>query len=139
LEPLSLVVSPTIEDTSSSSKDKVSSTSIRRRQLGKWISDRNPYMNTSTHNHPVYVIGLTGGIGSGKSSIAKRLGALGANVIDCDLLGHRVYQPSNPAYQKLLDAFHTPHHPIVSAVGQPIERRKLGAIVFGKPDEVTLP
>ena len=39
------------------------------------------------------VIGLTGGIASGKSTAARYLGGLGAHVIDADLLGHRAYEP----------------------------------------------
>lgn len=55
----------------------------------------------------LYVIGLTGISGSGKSSIAQRLKGLGAFVIDSDHLGHRAYAPGGPAYQPVVEAFGT--------------------------------
>lgn len=51
------------------------------------------------------MIGLTGGTGSGKTSIAKLLGRLGAFVIDADKLGHAVYVPGGPAYERVVAAF----------------------------------
>lgn len=51
------------------------------------------------------MIGLTGGSGSGKSSIAKQLEALGAARIDCDKLGHEAYQPGAAAYLRVLGEF----------------------------------
>lgn len=55
----------------------------------------------------LYVIGLTGISGSGKSSVAQRLKSLGAFVIDSDHLGHRAYAPGGPAYQPVVEAFGT--------------------------------
>lgn len=52
-----------------------------------------------------YVIGLTGGSGTGKSSIALRLEGLGAVRIDCDQLGHKAYLPHTSAYQQILQDF----------------------------------
>ena len=52
-----------------------------------------------------YVIGLTGCSGSGKSSIAGRLEALGAARIDCDRLGHLVYQAGSAGYHRVLQEF----------------------------------
>lgn len=51
------------------------------------------------------MIGLTGGTGSGKTSIAKLLGHLGAFLIDADKLGHAVYVPGGPAYEQVVAAF----------------------------------
>lgn len=51
------------------------------------------------------MIGLTGGSGSGKSSIASRLEALGAVWIDCDKLGHEVYQTGTAAYHRVIEEF----------------------------------
>lgn len=51
------------------------------------------------------MIGLTGGSGSGKSSIARQLETLGAVRIDCDKLGHEVYQPDTVAYHRVLEEF----------------------------------
>ena len=49
----------------------------------------------------IKVIGLTGGICSGKSSVAKRLGTYGAHVIDADKLGHDVYAPGSSGFQQV--------------------------------------
>lgn len=52
-----------------------------------------------------YVIGLTGGSGSGKSSIARQLEALGAVRINSDQLGHETYRPGEVAYNRVLEEF----------------------------------
>ena len=74
-------------------------------------------------------IGLTGGIGSGKSTVSKFLAELGAPVIDADKVGHAIYQPDGPAYQEMIDAF---GRDILAPDGA-IDRKKLGPIVFGDP------
>jgi len=66
------------------------------------------------------VVGLTGGIGAGKSTVARLLAAKGAVVIDVDALGHVVLQPGGKAHDAVLDAFGT------------VDRRELGAIVFAE-------
>lgn len=71
-------------------------------------------------------IGLTGGIGSGKSSAAKILAELGAEVIDADRVGHEVYQPGTPGWDQVVAAF---GQGVVAADGT-IDRKSLGAIVF---------
>lgn len=75
----------------------------------------------------LYVIGLTGFSGSGKSSIAKKLKALGAFVIDSDQLGHQAYTPGGPAYQAVVEAFGTE---VLNKDGV-INRKVLGSCVFG--------
>jgi dephospho-CoA kinase len=74
-------------------------------------------------------IGLTGGIGSGKSTAAKILAELGAPAIDADKVGHEIYQPGAPAYRELIDAFGEG----ILAPDRTIDRRKLGPIVFADP------
>lgn len=74
-------------------------------------------------------IGLTGGIGSGKSTAAKILAELGAPAIDADKVGHEIYQPGEPAYRELIDAFGEG----ILAPDRTIDRRKLGPIVFADP------
>jgi dephospho-CoA kinase len=64
------------------------------------------------------IVGLTGGIGAGKSTVARMLAANGAAVIDVDGLGHVVLQPGGKAHDAVLDAFGT------------VDRRELGAVVF---------
>jgi dephospho-CoA kinase len=75
-------------------------------------------------------IGLTGGIGSGKSTVTKFLAALGAPIIDADKVGHAIYAPGGPAYNDMLAAF---GHEIVGPDGT-IDRKKLGPIVFADPE-----
>jgi len=74
-------------------------------------------------------IGLTGGIGSGKSTVAAILAELGARVIDADRIGHEVYRPGSPGFGAVVDAF----GPAVVAADGTIDRRALGAIVFADP------
>jgi dephospho-CoA kinase len=72
------------------------------------------------------IIGLTGGIGSGKSTVARFLAGFGAAVIDLDKIGHEVQQPQGRVWQQLVGAF---GQEILSPSGE-IDRAKLGAIVF---------
>lgn len=51
------------------------------------------------------MLGLTGGSGSGKSSISRRLEALGAVRVDCDKLGHEVYEPGTAGYSRVVEEF----------------------------------
>jgi dephospho-CoA kinase len=75
------------------------------------------------------VIGLAGGIGTGKSTVARHLADLGAHVIDADKIGHDVYRPGSEGFRQVLDAF----GPGVVAGDGTIDRRALGAIVFADP------
>ncbi len=75
------------------------------------------------------MIGLTGGIGSGKSTAAQMLGDLGAGVIDADRVGHRIYLPDTPAWREIVEAFGAG----VMAPDRAIDRSKLGPIVFSDP------
>ena len=78
------------------------------------------------------VIGLTGGIASGKSTVAKYLRKQGFHVIDADKLGHRVLEPGQPSYQQVIDTF---GREIINADGT-INRRLLGNIVFNNPAQL---
>jgi dephospho-CoA kinase len=73
------------------------------------------------------VIGLTGGIGSGKSTVSRILAELGAVVMDADKVGHQAYQPGTETWKDVVAAF---GKEVVAADGS-IDRKKLGAIVFG--------
>jgi len=79
------------------------------------------------------VIGLTGGIGSGKSTVSEILAELGAVVLDADKVGHQAYQPGTETWKDVVAAF---GQEIVAADGS-IDRRKLGTIVFGDPEALT--
>lgn len=77
-------------------------------------------------------IGLTGGIGSGKSTVAKILSELGAPSLDADKVAQLTYVPSGPAYGKVVEAF---GRDILDADGE-IDRKKLGPIVFAQPEKL---
>ena len=74
-------------------------------------------------------IGLTGGIGSGKSTVSKLLADLGAPIIDADKIGHAIYGPDGPAYPDMIAAFGEG----ILAPDRTIDRKKLGPIVFADP------
>jgi len=76
------------------------------------------------------VIGLTGGIGSGKSTVSRFLGEMGAVVLDADKVGHQAYQPGTETWKELVAAFGED----IVAPDSTIDRRKLGAIVFAAPE-----
>ena len=71
-------------------------------------------------------IGLTGGIGTGKSSVTEAFQSLGAAVINADLLGHDAYLPGTIGFEEVVTEF---GQDIVGSDGQ-IDRKKLGPIVF---------
>ncbi|MSQ47350.1 MAG: dephospho-CoA kinase [Deltaproteobacteria bacterium] len=75
-------------------------------------------------------IGLTGGIGSGKSTVSQILAELGAFVIDADKVGHEIYLPGKEAWHQLTIAFGRD----ILAPDETIDRKKLGALVFGSDD-----
>ena len=71
-------------------------------------------------------VGLTGGIGSGKSAVAQRLAALGAVVIDGDTAARAVVEPGTPGLQRIAETF----GPTVLAPDGTLDRAKLAGIVF---------
>jgi dephospho-CoA kinase len=76
------------------------------------------------------VIGLTGSICSGKSTIAQFLARMGAAVINADEIGHEAYEPHCETWQQVVDAF---GEGILTA-GDEIDRKKLGETVFKDPE-----
>ena len=80
----------------------------------------------------MYVIGLTGGIGSGKSTVAEMLSRKGAKLLSADAVGHEVYEPGRPAYQEIVDAF---GRNVLGPDGR-IDRKRLGPIVFSDPEQL---
>ena len=80
----------------------------------------------------MFVIGLTGGIATGKTLVSETLRNLGATIINADLVGHEAYLPHTETWQALVDAFGVD---ILDAEDQ-IVRPKLGAIVFSDPSKL---
>jgi dephospho-CoA kinase len=71
------------------------------------------------------LIGLTGGVGSGKSTVAGMLAGLGATVVDADEATHAVYAPGTDGFDAIVDAFGSEY----VRDGQ-IDRKRLGDLVF---------
>ncbi|XP_013145344.1 PREDICTED: bifunctional coenzyme A synthase isoform X2 [Papilio polytes] len=114
---------------SAEEETKVSSSNQRMRLLGTVIKEPEP--NPRIPVRP-YVIGLAGGIGSGKSNIAEKLKLKGAAVINCDLIAHELYKPGLPLNRTLSEAF---GGHIITENGE-VDRRKLGQIVFSDKNEL---
>ena len=76
------------------------------------------------------VIGLTGGIGSGKSEVSRMLKEFGAEIIDADRVGHEAYLPNTETYDKVVAEF---GDDIIQTDGA-IDRKKLGARIFAEPE-----
>jgi dephospho-CoA kinase len=88
-------------------------------------------MDESGHlkrNRPL-VIGITGNIGTGKSTVARMLADLGAEVIDADVVAHTVMRPGTRAYDQVLNTF----GPEILRPDGSINRIRLGMIVFQDP------
>ncbi len=76
------------------------------------------------------IVGLTGNIGTGKSTVAGMLADMGAATIDADEVAHEVMRKGTPVHAAIVDAF----GPQVLTPGGEIDRRHLGALVFTDPE-----
>ena len=74
-----------------------------------------------------FLVGLTGGIASGKSTVSRQLAALGCHVIDADLLAREVVAPGEPAWRAIVEAFGRE----VLQPDETLDRARLGARAFG--------
>ena len=77
----------------------------------------------------MFVIGLTGGIGTGKTQVSKLLEGLGAAIINADLLVHEAYRPHAETWAAVVEAF---GEGILTPSGE-VDRRRLSDIVFKDP------
>jgi dephospho-CoA kinase len=73
-----------------------------------------------------FLLGLSGGIGSGKSTVAQMLAARGASVIDADAIVHELQAPGKPMVDELAEAF----GPGILDTSGALDRAALGALVF---------
>lgn len=78
----------------------------------------------------MYLVGLTGGIAAGKSTVAKRWVELGAIEIDADVLAREVVEPGSPGFKRIIETF---GEDLIAEDGS-LDRAKLSALVFSKPD-----
>jgi dephospho-CoA kinase len=79
------------------------------------------------------VVGLTGGIGSGKSAFAALLAERGAQVIDADAYGHEALRPGQPSWHSVVDQF---GDEVLVPGTMDIDRQKLARLVFSDPDKL---
>ena len=79
-------------------------------------------------------VGLTGGIASGKSTVARMLVDKGAVLIDLDEIAHAVEEPEGPVWQEIVHHFGR----AILGADRTIDRRKLGAVVFGDREKLAL-
>ncbi|MFE3162233.1 dephospho-CoA kinase [Streptomyces sp. NPDC059224] len=79
-------------------------------------------------------VGLTGGIGAGKSEVSRLLVGHGAVLIDADRIAREVVEPGTPGLTAVVEAF----GPGVLAADGTLDRPKLGSIVFADPDRLAL-
>lgn len=87
--------------------------------LRKWVA------------RPFLLVGLTGGIASGKSTVSRQLAALGCHVIDADALAREVVAPGEPAWQAIVESF----GPEVLQPDGALDRARLGALVFADAEK----
>lgn len=79
----------------------------------------------------MYIVGITGGIGSGKSAVTELLEQQGITIVDADIVARQVVEPGTPALKEIERHFGT------SVINQEdgLDRQKLRAIVFDNPQE----
>ncbi|QGV81178.1 dephospho-CoA kinase [Streptomyces ficellus] len=77
-------------------------------------------------------VGLTGGIGAGKSEVSRLLSSYGAVVVDADKIAREVVEPGTPGLAAVVEAF----GPEVLTAGGALDRPKLGSIVFSDPERL---
>lgn len=99
-----------------------------RLKARQWRDHRNRYRPRHTQKRAgqTKVIGVTGGIASGKSSVSRMLKNLGARVVDADVLARRVVEPGKPAYRDIVKTF---GKQVLKSDGT-LDRKRLGRIVF---------
>lgn len=76
------------------------------------------------------LVGLTGGLGAGKSTVARMLADRGAVLVDADVLARRALEPGTPAYQQVCDLF---GDEVVTSSGR-LDRAAIAATVFSDPE-----
>ena len=79
----------------------------------------------------MYLVGLTGGIAAGKTSVAKRWVELGGHEIDADVLARRALEAGSPGLSQVVEAFGAS---VLDENGE-LNRQKLAEVVFNSPDK----
>lgn len=95
------------------------------------MAEKNPLELSLPGTGDLLVLGVTGGIASGKTTVARMLAELGAPIIDFDLLAREVVVPGQPAYQEIVDYF---GDQVMGEDGN-LDRKRLSGIVFRDPEK----
>jgi dephospho-CoA kinase len=80
-------------------------------------------------SRPFLLVGLTGGIASGKSAVSRQLAELGCRLVDADVLAREVVAPGEPAWRAIVEVFGQ----AVLRPDRQLDRKRLGALVFADP------
>lgn len=80
------------------------------------------------------LVGLTGGIASGKSEVSRIFKKLGAHIIDADEIAHALLEPNTPTWKKVVESFGTD----ILRPDQTIDRKRLGQMVFDDPKKLAV-
>jgi dephospho-CoA kinase len=83
----------------------------------------------NNNDGPAFTVGLTGGIGSGKSLVADMLAARGASIVDTDAIAHAMTAPHGPAMADIGSAF----GPAYVAADGSLDRARMRDLVFSDP------
>ena len=118
-----------LETNEEGKEKKISSSNHRVDLLGTRLREPKP---SSVLPLQPYIIGLVGGIASGKSAICKHFEKLGAIVINCDRMAHDMYKPGTDCYSEVCRTFGEE----ILNEDRTINRKVLGGLVFGKPDQL---
>jgi len=77
------------------------------------------------------IVGLTGGIATGKSTVAEMFVSLGAYIVDTDRISRQIVEPGSAGLQQVVDCFGRE----ILAADNSLDRKKLGAVVFSSPEK----
>jgi len=95
------------------------------------MAEKHPLDLSLPATNDLLVMGVTGGIASGKTTVARMLAELGAPIIDFDILAREVVVPGQPAYQEIVEYF---GDQIIGEDGN-LDRKRLSGIVFQDPEK----
>ncbi|KAE8284104.1 Dephospho-CoA kinase domain-containing protein [Larimichthys crocea] len=84
------------------------------------------FVEHHAHTEEMFLVGLTGGISSGKSTVSSMLRELGCPIIDADVVARKVVEPHTPAYSRIVYHF----GPEILLENGEIDRQKLGQLIF---------
>ncbi|XP_043282731.1 bifunctional coenzyme A synthase [Venturia canescens] len=134
LNPLEIHVVKLAEDLNHGEHEeaKISSSNQRMRLLGTRLKERTRLSSEDGRPTKPYIIGLTGGIASGKSSVALKLQSLGAALVNCDKIAHDLYEPGERCFELVVENF---GKSILKEDGT-INRKALGKVVFSNEEQL---